>query len=104
MLKESYLANMKNLPKDAIKLIVTRSKNHPLSPSKELLFDYKIGEITWAQYEERFRKEMDTDEARFYMAEIKLLAKDQDVYLICFEKRFPCHRFILLDMINKMEV
>lgn len=101
---ESYIANIRNLPKDAIKIIVTRSKNHPLSPSSELLWDYKMGEITWAQYEERFRKEMDNDMARKVMREIKLLAKDREVYLLCFEKRYPCHRFILLDMINKMEV
>ena len=37
------------------------------------------------------------------MAELKRLkelATDNDVYLICYEKNYPCHRFILIDLIN----
>ena len=103
MLKESYLANMKNLPEDAIKIVVTRSAGHVLSPSKKLLWDYKNGRIDWDGYVKRFYQEMDNDVCRAAMRKIKLMAKDRDVYLICFEKRGNCHRFLLMDMINKLD-
>lgn len=104
MLKESYLANMKSLPKDAVKIVVTRSAGHILSPSKELLWDYKKGKITWEQYVQRFNKEMDKEACRREMRKIKEMAKIHDVYLICYEKSWKCHRFLLLDMIERLDM
>lgn len=103
MLKESYLTNIRNLPKDAIKIVVTRSEGHPLSPSKELLWDYKKGRINWDQYVERFTQEMHNDICIAEMRKIKWMAKNNDVYLICYEKSGHCHRFLLMDMINKLD-
>lgn len=103
MLKESYLANIKNLPADAEKIVVTRTAGHVLSPSKELLWDYKKGRINWDQYVERFRQEMDNDACIAAMRKIKWEAKTKDIYLICYEKSYPCHRFLLIDMINKLD-
>lgn len=103
MLKETYLANMKKLPRDAIKIVVTRSAGHILSPSKKLLRDYKDRSIDWNEYIRRFTLEMDNDACKDAMREIKLIAENQDVYLICYEKEYPCHRFLLIDMINKLD-
>ena len=103
MLKESYLAVMKNLPKDAVKIVVTRTAGSILSPSWNLLDDYKSGKINWDGYMERFNNEMNNDRCIAEMRKIKWMAKDRDVYLICYEKRFPCHRFLLVDMINKLD-
>lgn len=103
MLKENYLANMKNLPTDAVKIVVTRTAGHVLSPSKALLWDYKKGRINWDQYVERFMQEMNNDICRAEMRKIKWMAKDKLVYLICYEKKYPCHRFLLIDMINKLD-
>lgn len=103
MLKESYLAKMRRLPKDIVKIVVTRAVGHVLSPSNALLWDYKNGNITWEEYERRFYQEMDNEIAKKAMREIKLLAKDRDVFLICYEKQYPCHRFLLIDMINKLD-
>lgn len=103
MLKESYLAVMKNLPKDSEKIVVTRTAGSVLSPSWDLLNDYKNGKINWDGYVERFAQEMNNDVCIATMRKIKWIAKSKDVYLICYEKRFPCHRFLLIDMINKLD-
>lgn len=103
MLKESYLAVMKNLPNDSVKIVVTRRAGSVLSPSWDLLDDYKSGKINWDGYVERFKQEMNNDICIAAMRKIKWLSKDKDVYLICYEKRYPCHRFLLIDMINKLD-
>ena len=103
MLKESYLANIKNLPKDAIKIVVTRSAGHMLSPSSALLWNYKKGRINWEQYVKTFYREMDNPACVAIMREIKKLAKEKDVFLICYEVPGKnCHRYLLVDMINKL--
>ena len=103
MLKESYLAVIKNLPKDAVKIVVTRTAGSILSPSWDLLDDYKSGKINWDGYTERFKREMNNDRCIAEMRKIKWMSKDRDIYLICFEKRYPCHRFLLIDMINSLD-
>ena len=71
MLKETYLAVMKNLPEDAVPIVVTRTSWSPLAPSLELLNDYKENRISWCQYEERYREEMlNSDEAIEEMKQI----------------------------------
>ena len=103
MLKESYLAVMKNLSKDVVKVVVTRTAGHVLSPSKGLLWDYKKGRINWNQYTERFIQEMNNDICIAEMRKIKWMAKNKDIYLICYEKSGHCHRFLLMDMTNKLD-
>ena len=103
MLKESYLAVMKSLPEDAVKVVVTRTADSVLSPSWDLLNDYKDGRINWEGYVDRFKQEMNNDRCIAEMRKIKWMAKDRDVYLICYEKRFPCHRYILKKMIEELD-
>jgi len=56
MLKEGYIGKWKKYPKDEVKIRVARPS--VLAPSKELLKDWKEGEIDWAGYERRFRVEI----------------------------------------------
>lgn len=84
MLKETYLARMKQIARDnpdAAFIVVTRSAGHVLSPSWKLLNDYKERRIDWAQYTERFRCEMDCDLCREEMKRIRDLSQKKDVYL-----------------------
>lgn len=97
VLRESYIANWKNLPKDAIKVRVARPSI--FAPSEKLLEAYKAGEIDWNGYRMRFLSEI--EERPGTMNELRVLAeksKKEDIYLICYEKNPPCHRFILLRM------
>lgn len=101
-LTEGYLANLGNYPKDEIKIVVTRTAKSVLSPSWQLLNDYKTKKITWQQYEERFKNEILSEpKAIAKIRQIKELAKTRNIRLICYEKNYPCHRFILLEMINQ---
>ena len=98
MLKETYLANLRNLPPGALTVRVARPSR--LSPSLELLRDWKAGTLTWAEYESRFKAEiMGRPGAVEKMREIKEVSAREDVYLYCYEKTPPCHRFILLELI-----
>ena len=90
------------LPNDAIKVRVARPS--VLSASKELLYDYKKGRITWQEFEVRFRKEILSNPAAIAeLKRLKELSSKKDVYLICYEKNYPCHRFILIDLINGLQ-
>ena len=99
MLKEGYIGKWKKYPKDEVKVRVARPS--VLAPSKELLKDFKEGKIGWAEYEKRFRNEvLNNPKAMARLREIKKLAEEKDVRLMCYEKNSPCHRFILIDLIN----
>ncbi len=104
MLKETYLAKMKQTAKenpDAAFIVVTRSAKHMLSPSWNLLNDYKDGRIDWAQYTERFRREMDCDSCMAEMKRIWDLSQTKDVFLVCYEKPGQnCHRHLLMDIMH----
>ncbi len=104
-LKETWLANAANVEKanpGAVIINVTRSAGSVLSPSWALLNDYKAKKITWDGYIERFVREMDSPLARDTMVSLGTLAKSKDVYLVCFERKGNCHRFLLVDMIKKL--
>lgn len=103
MLKETYRANIKNLPKDSAIIIVMRTKGHLLSPSWKLLNDYRAKKITWDEYIIRFKNEMNNVQCENEMKKIKELSKHKDVYLVCHERTYPCHRFILIELINSLE-
>ncbi len=109
MLKETYYNQYKGwgiiIPKDAVSVNVMRSNGSILAPSYKLLNDWKKEKIFWREYTERFIKEIESNpDAIDLMKQIKELSKTQDVYLICacHNKKKQCHRFILIEMINKM--
>ena len=109
MIKETYYNRYRGWgekpPGGSVIIDVTRSAGHILSPSRELLCDYKMKRINWSQYVTRFKKEMDNELCRGVMKVIKERAKEVDVYLVCFcyNKEKKCHRYLLMDMINNME-
>jgi len=101
MLKEGYIGKWKKYPRNEIKIRVARPS--VLAPSKELLKDFKEGKIDWGAYERRFRKEiLSNPKALAKLRKIKKLAEEKNVRLICYEKNPPCHRFILIDLINSL--
>ena len=99
MLKETYLANITKIKFPDLRVRVARPSE--LAPSKELLADWKDRRINWSEFEARFRKQiLSNPEALKLLREIKELATKTDVYLYCYEKHPPCHRFILIDLIR----
>ena len=118
MLKESYFAKLKTLPKDAIKVEV----GYPsiFAPSESLLSDFnelrlklmKKGKtepearrLAWEQtkFEKRYRKKITSNPKLIHkLKEIKELSEKKDVYLYCYCGKPLCPRFILMDIIKKM--
>ena len=98
-LLEGYIALWRKYPENEIKIRVARP--HVLSPSALLLSDYKNGFITWDEYEKRFRKEiLSRLDSRHELERIAGLSKHENVRLLCYEKNPPCHRFLLMEMIE----
>lgn len=101
MIKETYLSNLKNIPRDAITVKVSRPSI--LAPSKELLNDWKAGRISWDRYRQRYINQIENNHDALQMLEhIRWQARTKDVYIYCYE-RFPehCHRSILLEMLKE---
>ena len=111
MLYTTYLSNMKNVPDDCLKLIITRfppkwfnANKYPLtyiikelSPSKELLLKYKQNN-NWDWYVKSFKEEMNNrQDMKYALKELEgLLNNNQDVCLVCYEKDYErCHRSII---------
>ena len=111
MLYTTYFSKMKDIPEDAIKLIITRFppkwidvSSIPnvyivkgLSPSQELLLNYKR-DNDWNKYVISFNKEMDSkqDMKRMLSKLRTTLESGKDVYLICYEKDYmKCHRSLI---------
>ena len=91
----------KKYPDDEVKVRVARPS--VLSPSKELLSDYKKGLIDWNGYDKIFRAEiLANGKAMKKLKEIAKLSQEKDVRLICYEKNPPCHRFILINLIEEI--
>jgi len=107
---EGYIANWRNYPEDEVKVRVARLS--VLAPSQELLSEFnrlkkRYGrERAWelSGYEERYKREILSDpKAMAKLREIKELARTRNVRLICYEKNPPCHRFILMKLIEEVE-
>jgi len=103
VIRESYLANMRRLPPDAMKIVVTAASKSPLAPSWSLVkaWHAKPRLLSWQEYQKRYRMEIRKNPAALKLLhKIKTISQHKDVYLICYEKHFPCHRFILLDIVQ----
>src|SRR5659263_636915 len=103
-LKETYLGNVENVSRanpGAVIIDVTRRAGSVLSPSWDMLKEYKAGKLTWDVYISRFLREVDNPECKAEMLRIGELARTKEVYLVCFERVGNCHRFLLVDMIKR---
>lgn len=119
MLKESYVAKLNIFPKNAIKIAV----GYPsvFSPSDTLLREFNeiktklmkkrmaepdARKRAWQQtdFEVRYRKEVESKpDVINKLKEIKELAEKKDVVLYCYCGKKPCHRFLLIDIIQHLE-
>ena len=115
MITEGYFGNLKNYPKTDWLICISRrwpwfvKKNkmshlQSLAPSQDLLDDYKTGALDWEIYEKRYRAEIESrEQARKDIAWIGIKdCQGETIRLMCWEKTPPCHRFILLDIIQSL--
>lgn len=116
MIYTTYMSNIKNIPNNAIKILITRWKPRKsdfiekenilwrpnLGPTELTLARFKDGSIDWSEFRKIFLDES-FDNKMFLegMEEIATYAENNDVFLICYEKEdIFCHRSILREILN----
>lgn len=100
---------------DGVRILITRyyprgvKKSHfdiwlrSLSPSPELLKQYKDGSETWEDFEAHFQTEISSSiESNNGLKDILLLSEKSDVTLLCYERSgHNCHRYLIKEMLNE---
>lgn len=104
---DCYLAVIKTFKEkypDAHFEVITRTANHTLSPSWQLLEKLKEENLTWDEYTKIFLHEMEIKGVYSKLKELKKMAKEKDVFLICYEKDAThCHRSLVKQLIDYLE-
>lgn len=71
-----------------------------LAPSKELLKQYKEGEITWEKFEKKFIMQMNDEKSIEKLQSLSVHAKKKPITLLCYEKNdHECHRHLVQDLV-----
>ena len=100
---------------DGTRILVTRypvrfKKHEPpfvmewvrdVSPSKDLLLDWKNKRISWEEYRQRYHEEMQNQQNK--IQDLANRAKHSTITLLCFEKENDphCHRHLLKKLIEQ---
>jgi hypothetical protein len=80
-----------------------RQRTTPLAPSRKLLEDWNEDRIRWKEYVERYFQQLYHDqEALSLLEEVISLSVERDVWLVGLEKEYPCHRFLLKQVVEKV--
>ncbi|UCD70890.1 MAG: DUF488 family protein [Syntrophobacterales bacterium] len=109
MIKETYLSAKKRaIPKGDLIFDISGSGKgrrfiSPLAPSPMLMEDWNNNRIRWKEYVERYFLQLyHNQRARSLLDEIISISMQRDVWLIGLEKNYPCHRFLLKQIIEKV--
>jgi uncharacterized protein YeaO (DUF488 family) len=73
-----------------------------LSPSIDLIHEYKNDKITWKKFFSKYKKELEKNpEAIETLKSIRKKSKTDHITLLCFEPDgAPCHRHILREILK----
>ena len=99
---------------DGIRILITRyyprgvKKNRfdywlrELSPSKELLFSYKEGKISWAEFKVNLLSEIkNNNNSLDAIYSLNNCSRFYNVTLLCYEKEGnPCHRHLIRELVD----
>ena len=74
-----------------------------LSPSIELIHEYKNDKITWKKFFSKYKKELqENSKSRKALKILRKKSKTDHITLLCFEPDgIPCHRHILREILKK---
>ena len=73
-----------------------------LSPSIDLIYEYKKDKINWRKFFLKYKKELENNsESIKILKSIRKESKTKNVTLLCFEpESSPCHRLVLREIIK----
>lgn len=114
MIYTTYLAKLKDIPSEAVKIFIARNAKKPIietlkkydciwfrdfGPSQELHQKYTDKEIPWIIFQAKYILEQDQQKLinplwNKYIESVKKASEDgKDVYFICYERDWiKCHR------------
>lgn len=74
-----------------------------LSPSIDLIHEYKSDKITWKKFFSKYKKELEKNsESQETLKNIRKESKTTHITLLCFEpEQTPCHRHVLREILKK---
>ncbi len=109
MIKETHLsAKKRTIPKGDLIFDISgfrkgRRSISPLAPSRVLIEDWDNDRIRWKEYVERYFLQLYHDQrAGSLLDEIISISMEREVWLVGLEKDYPCHRFLLTQIIEKV--
>ena len=109
MIKETCLSEEKRtIPKGDVVFDVSgfAKGSQPISllaPSEKLLEDWNEDRIRWKEYVERYLQQLYQDQKAIKLLEdIISLSMVRDVWVVGLEKDYPCHRFHLKGIVEKV--
>lgn len=112
MLYTTYISNMRNIPKGAKIVLITRwapksldlskfddAKWEPiLAPADSLLAQYKNGAMSKVEMLNKYKEFLENNimANELILSLVQQIKQDKDVFLVCYEKDvFDCHRSVL---------
>jgi hypothetical protein len=99
---------MRTIPKgdlvfDISEFEKARGSISPLAPNPALLEDWNSDRIRWKEYVERYLLQLYRDKmAGSLLDEIISLSMERDVWLVGLEEDYPCPRFLVKQIIEKV--
>lgn len=109
MIKEACLSEGKRIiPKGDVVFDISgsgkgRQRTTPLAPSRKLLEDWNEDRIRWKEYVESYFQQLyHNQEALSLLEELISLSVERDVWLVGLAKDYPCHRFLLKQIVEKV--
>lgn len=99
-------------PEDGRRILITRywprgvhksvvdEYNSRLAPSRELITEYKKGDLGWDDFGNRYRRELNNPESQAGLRRLAQIAHDRVITLLCFcPDEWNCHRKLLREAI-----
>ncbi len=95
-------------PDDGRRILITRywprgvhrsivdEYNSWLAPSRQLINEYKKGDLSWDEFGRRYREELSDPQSQAGLRRLAEVARTQVITLLCFcEDDWNCHRTLL---------
>ena len=68
----------------------------------ELIKDWKTSKITWSRFKARYKKQMEGENEKKFLTELRGYANEGAITLLCTDKDPErCHRSVLKELIEK---
>ena len=90
---------------ERLDITIINNPNHVLSPTWHMVIKFKANKTSWPEYERQYKALMRErwKERRDDILSIVAIAKEKDIYLVCFcaDERY-CHRRLAKEFIDEL--